>query len=270
MSLKKLLLFTFPVFVFLSCQPANSGNENPDNNSTDSREFYQIKTYTFSSDEQLETTENYLQNAYLPALKRLGYNHVGVFKSRITEEDTVRKLFVLTPFTSLNDFLALDEELQNDEAHTLAGRAYLEASHENTPYDRIESTLLKAFEDMPKMEATSVEGPKADRVYELRSYEGPTEEYYRRKVDMFNAGGEIALFSRLNFNAVFYGEVISGSKMPNLMYMTTFPDMTVRDSLWKEFFNSPEWTELKAIEKYKNTVSHADVYLLYPAEYSDY
>jgi hypothetical protein len=35
-------------------------------------------------------------------------------------------------------------------------------------------------------------------------------------------GGEVPLFVRLGFNAVFYGEVIVGSHMPNLMYMTTF------------------------------------------------
>jgi hypothetical protein len=39
---------------------------------------------------------------------------------------------------------------------------------------------------------------------------------------MFNEGGEIELFKRLNFNAVFYASVISGSRMPNLMYMTSY------------------------------------------------
>ena len=39
---------------------------------------------------------------------------------------------------------------------------------------------------------------------------------------MFNAGGEIDIFTKLNFNAVFYGDVIVGSHMPNLMYLTCF------------------------------------------------
>jgi hypothetical protein len=30
---------------------------------------------------------------------------------------------------------------------------------------------------------------------------------------MFNVGGEIDLFEQLGFNAVFYGEVISGAKL---------------------------------------------------------
>ena len=52
---------------------------------------------------------------------------------------------------------------------------------------------------------------------------------------MFNEGGEIDLFNKLNFNAVFYGEVLSGSSMPNLMYMTSFENKADRDAHWKSF-----------------------------------
>src|SRR5690606_26546023 len=82
--------------------------------------------------------------------------------------------------------------------------------------------LLTAFIDSPNVQLPNLASPKSERVYELRSYEGPTEAYYRNKVDMFNEGDEIGLFKRLGFNAVFYGEVIAGSRMPNLMYLTTF------------------------------------------------
>jgi hypothetical protein len=87
---------------------------------------------------------------------------------------------------------------------------------------------------------------------------------------MFNAGGEVTLFDRLQFNSVFYAEVISGSKMPNLMYMTTFSDLESHDAHWDAFRNAPEWLELKDQPKYQNNVSHADIMLLYPTEYSDY
>ena len=87
---------------------------------------------------------------------------------------------------------------------------------------------------------------------------------------MFNSGGEITLFDKLEFNAIFYGEVISGSKMPNLMYMTTFSDQESRDAHWKSFFESPEWDTLKNMEQYKNNVSKGDIYFLYPTSYSDY
>ena len=72
---------------------------------------------------------------------------------------------------------------------------------------------------------------------------------------MFNKGNEIALFNRLGFNAVFYGEVLVGSKMPNLMYMTSFENRASRDAHWKAFSEDPEWKKLSAMSEYKNNVS---------------
>jgi hypothetical protein len=120
------------------------------------------------------------------------------------------------------------------------------------------------------MKPSPLTGPREDRVYELRSYESPTEHLYRNKVEMFNAGGEVSLFEKLGFNAVFYAEVLSGAHMPNLMYMTTFDDMEIRDELWRQFFDSETWKSLEKDPKYQNNVNHADIYLLYPTAYSDY
>jgi hypothetical protein len=118
--------------------------------------------------------------------------------------------------------------------------------------------------------ASPLKGSRKDRVYELRSYESATELIYQNKMDMFNAGGEVTLFDRLGFNAVFYGEVIAGPVMPNLMYMTTHKNQEKRDENWKMFSNAPEWKAMKSLDKYQNNVSHIDIYFLYPTEYSDY
>ena len=56
-----------------------------------------------------------------------------------------------------------------------------------------------------------LQGFSADRIYELRSYESPTEQYFANKVQMFNQGGEITLFDKLGFHAVFYVFSLSGS-----------------------------------------------------------
>ena len=74
---------------------------------------------------------------------------------------------------------------------------------------------------------------------------------------------------KLEFNGLFYAEVISGSTMPNLMYMTTFADMPAHDAHWAAFGKSPEWNTLKALPEYQNTVSKAVKVLLHPADYSD-
>ncbi len=234
------------------------------------REYYQLKIYSFETEAQQQTTDNYLKNAFLPTLKRLGIENVGVFKPHPTDEGTPKQTYVLVPFKSIVEFGLLDNTLASDKVHQEAGKAYLEAPHDKPPYKRIESIFMKAFVDMPQMEPSKLDGPRENRIYELRSYEAATENLYRKKVNMFNAGGEVKLFDRLDFNAVFYAEVLSGANTPNLMYMTTHTDMETRDANWEAFFGSPEWEKLKVIPKYQNTVSRNDTRLLYPTEYSDY
>ncbi|MEM6343666.1 MAG: NIPSNAP family protein [Bacteroidota bacterium] len=268
--MKALRNFSFLVLLFIisACsEPLASEAQSP---AAASREYYQLKIYTFATEAQQNSTDQYLKEAFLPALKKLNMGPVGVFKHRLSEEDSILRTYLLIPFPSLAEYQSLDSKLVADEAHQSAGAPYLNAAHDQAPYERIESNLLYAFEDMPQMSATRVEGPRSERVYELRSYESATEELYRLKVDMFNAGGEIALFADLDFKAVFYAEVLAGNKMPNLMYMTTFSNMESRDAHWKSFVESPRWETLKAMEKYQNTVSNADIMLLYPTEYSDY
>jgi len=239
-------------------------------NAQEKQEYYQLKTYTIKNEKQEKAVDNYLEKAFLPALKRYGIQSVGVFKLRPEKFVLANKIHVLIPFNSLEKFEGLEEKLINDKEHQSAGMDYLQASYDDAPYERINSVLLRAFPEMAKMKPTVVNGAKEDRVYELRSYESPTEATYKNKVDMFNAGGEVALFDSLDFNAVFYAEVISGDRMPNLMYMTTFQSMEKRDELWKAFFSSEKWGELIADEKYKNNMNKADIMLLYPTNYSDY
>ncbi|UJH91223.1 NIPSNAP family protein [Antarcticibacterium sp. 1MA-6-2] len=123
---------------------------------------------------------------------------------------------------------------------------------------------------MPQMKPSTLTSAREKRIYELRSYQAPTEAYLQNKIEMFNEGGEIKLFDELGFNAVFYGEVIVSPHMPNLMYLTTFEDQESRDLHWKNFGDSPVWHKMSALEKYKDNVSHIDINFLYPTEYSDY
>ncbi|MEC3964393.1 NIPSNAP family protein [Flagellimonas halotolerans] len=266
------------LLLLLTVALASCGNPKPETTATpetpetvqDEREFYQLKIYSFSSEDQIAATDNYLKNAFIPAVKKQGIDKVGVFKFRTNETDTVQKTYVLLPLKGLQQFTELDNKLLEDEEYTAAGNAYINSNYDNPPYDRIQSILMRSFHDMPKMKTPNLDSPRSERVYELRSYESATEKYYRNKVDMFNAGGEIPLFDRLGFNAVFYGEVLSGANMPNLMYMTTHNDMATREKNWEAFVNAPEWKELIAMPKYENNVSHADIWFLYPTEYSDY
>ena len=68
---------------------------------------------------------------------------------------------------------------------------------------------------------------------------------------------------------MFYGEVLAGSRMPNLMYMTTYSDKKSRDEHWKTFGDDPDWKKLTAMSEYQHNVSKADIEFLVPADYSD-
>jgi len=234
------------------------------------REFYSIRIYQLKNAEQEARVDNYLQRAFLPALHRMGIADVGVFKPVGNDTALVRRIYVLIPFKSLEQFTGLSAALAKDAQYLSDGKDYLDASYDQAPYDRIESILLQAFPDMPRHNVpAALQGPRAERVYELRSYEGPTEKYFANKVHMFNEGGEIPLFQRLGFNAVFYASVLSGSHMPNLMYMTSFDNLASREQHWKTFSADPAWKQLSGSPQYQHNVSHIDIVFLHPTEYSE-
>jgi hypothetical protein len=234
-----------------------------------SRNYYQLKIYHYKTQTQETLIDQYLRQAYVPALHRAGVKNVGVFKP-VTQQDTDRRIYVFTPFTSLDKLAGIENVLQADTKYTADGKDYIDAGFKDAPYTRIESIVLQAFPGMPTTDVPNLSAPKTDRVYELRSYESATEKYNVNKVKMFNVGDEIGLFKRLGFNAVFYSEVIAGPRMPNLMYMTTFNNKADRDKHWDAFSNDAQWKALTAKEEYKNNVSHADIIFLHPAEYSDF
>lgn len=234
------------------------------------QEYYSLRIYSLKTADQEARIDTYLQTALLPALHKLGIPEVGVFKALDNDTAAVRHVYVLIPFKSVEQWLDMDKTLARDPQYASVGRDYIEATYDNPAYSRMESIFLLAFPDMPHHAIpTALQGPHAERIYELRSYEGPTEKYFANKVQMFNEGGEIPLFQRLGFNAVFYASVISGPHMPNLMYMTSFDNMPSREQHWKDFSADPVWKQLVASPQYQHNVSHVDIIFLHPATYSD-
>ncbi|QCR22122.1 NIPSNAP family protein [Pontibacter sp. SGAir0037] len=233
--------------------------------------FYQLKVYHLKDKEQEARLDQYIQQAYMPALHRAGISKVGVYKpipgegSNPTDEQLV---YVFIPFTSADQFFGLDQKLEKDKQYAAAGQDYINATPATAPYARIESILMQAFTGMPSYKAPGLKSSPAERVYELRSYEAATEKLHQNKVDMFN-NGEIKIFDKLGFNAVFYAKVLAGGKQPNLMYMTSFENKAERDAKWKAFGDDPDWKKLSGMSEYANNFLRADIYLLHPAPYSE-
>ena len=233
------------------------------------QEYYEIRIYQLSNADQEKRMDAYLKDAFLPALHRAGISKIGVFKPIGNDTAAVRKIYLLIPYKSINDVYAIDNKLENDKAYNSAGVDYINAAHDNPAYARFSKIVLKAFSGHPVITKPKLNGPNNERVYELRSYEGATEKLYKKKVDMFVKGNEIAIFDDLKFNPVFFAEVLAGTAMPNLMYMTSFENKQLRDEHWKAFGDHPDWKKLEADVQYKNTVSHMDITFLNPVEYSD-
>lgn len=233
------------------------------------RDIYQIKVYSLENDQQGLRMDRFLEEAYLPALHRAGISQVGVFEPVEDAPMAGKLIYVFIPFESIDQFEQLGAVLSGDEEFLEAGSDYIDAAYDDAPYIRIESILLRAFKSMPEYGIPTHTTPPSERIYELRSYQGATEKLYEKKVEMFTDGGESEIFLDLGFQPIFFGEVISGSIMPNLMYLTTFENEASRQEHWDTFKNSPNWRTLKADEQYKNTVSKNEKFYLHPTDYSD-
>ncbi|RZL28220.1 MAG: NIPSNAP family containing protein, partial [Pedobacter sp.] len=182
--------------------------------------------------------------------------------------DTAEQLvYVFIPLKKLTDLNKVDEHIAKDKQYLEAGKSYLNAGYNDAPYTRVESIILKAFSAMPEYALPKLNTAKSERIYELRSYEAATENLSLNKIGMFN-DAEVDIFTKLNFNAVFYGQVISGSKMPNLMYLTTFNNKADRDKHWSDF--GPEYKKISGLPQYQHNVSKNVTLFLYPTDYSDF
>ncbi|MEY3922005.1 MAG: hypothetical protein RL634_1766 [Bacteroidota bacterium] len=234
------------------------------------KNFYELKVYEYKTLQQEAVIDQFLSDAFIPYLHRKGIKHVGAFTGRANDTSAIKKLYVLIPYKSMDEIPKINTALFSDQEVATKGAAYLDASPDAAPYARIVTYIIEGFRFSPTLTLPKLSSSFEDKVYELRSYEGPTEKRYRKKVEMFNEGGEIDLFARLNFNAIFYGEVVSGPTMPNLMYMTSFENKDDRDAHWKSFSNDPQWKELSSRKEYEKTVSKNVTLFLKARPYSDY
>lgn len=230
-------------------------------------EYMALKIYHAATAEQLATIDRYLQASLLPTLEKAGFRKMGVFNAISNDTAADKKMVVLIPFSGLAKLQQVATLTEQTLLDTVSAGAYTKAAHNLPAFTRMETVLLQAFSAMPQVKAPKLGGNREEQVYELRSYEAASEALHLNKVKMFNEG-EVQLFDRLGFNAVFYGKVIAGGRMPNLVYMTSFANKASRDEHWKAFGGDPEWKKMSALPEYQNNVSKIDITFLRPTAYS--
>jgi hypothetical protein len=224
------------------------------------REYYELRRYHLHVGSKKNLVGDFLQDVGIPAMNRIGIKPVGVFSAMYGPNSPT--LYVLMVHKSLGSVARAASRLLEDDKYRNSD--FVNTGLSEPGYVRIESSLMVAFKDMPKLEAPE----KKSRIFELRIYESHGIKAAKKKIEMFNEGGEIAIFKKTGLRPVFFGETLIGPMMPNLNYMLAFDDMEARDKQWNVFRDDPDWKKLRANEAYKDTVSNITDIILRPARYS--
>jgi NIPSNAP len=240
-----------------------SGQESPVKT-----EFYELRQYRLRIGAQPRRLADYLREAAVPALNRLGHTPIGVFDLATGETPTT---FVLIPHATLDGVRTLAARLAADEQHRQAGAPFLEAPAVDPPYAELKSELLVAFDSMPKIEVPAGVAARSPRIFELRTYQSHSEAASAKKMEMFTPKlGELDIFRRVGLNPVFFGRAIASWRMPSFTYMLTFVDEAARVKAWGTFGADPAWNKLKAMPGYSDAEILASItsVILRPAESS--
>ncbi len=192
------------------------------------REHYLLRRYQLQSGPQTKLTESYFTDALIPALTRLGLGPIGAFRIEIGPETPA--FYLLVPGSQLETLATLDLKLAADTAFLKAADPYWSATAVAPAYQRIESWLLQSFAGWPKVTPPASAATKGKRIFQLRTYESPSEGDHVRKVEMFHSG-EFDIFLKSGFHPVFFGDGLIGSHAPSLTYMLSFADTAELESL---------------------------------------
>jgi len=234
---------------------------------TQNREFYELRLYHMRVGGQERAMHEFLRDVAIPAWNRAGVAPVGVFTVLFGLDRPTT--YVLLPYKSLDMLSTVGERLAADDAFRKASAGVLAASATAPAYVRAESSLMRAFATIPKLEVPVAVAAKKPRIFELRTYESPSDAAGLKKIEMFDIG-EIAIFRRAGLTPVFFGQTLVGPRLPNLTYMLTYDDMAAREKNWAAFAADPEWKKLSTTPGFTDPeiVSSISNTFLRPAPYS--
>ena len=241
------------------------------------RELYELRTYIIKSSKQ-SLLDAYLKEAFIPALRRMDFGPVGVFNETDrfdrevltdTKTDTsaakdMQRVLVLIVHRKPESFVSLPATLSGDRVYLKAADEFLAARADDPAYVRIWSSLLYAFDGMPKLEKPDTSKP---RLFQLRVYESHNERAAAKKVEMFESE-EIAIFRRCGMTPVFFGSGLTG--MPCVTYLLVFPDEEGKNAAWSKFGMDSQWQTLKSNPAYAEAnVSKIVNVVMTPRPYSE-
>jgi hypothetical protein len=208
----------------------------------------------------------YAKDALVPALGRAGLSPIGAWNVATGPDSPT--IHLLLPHPDAASVVTLDARIEGDAEYRKAAASARALPPTEAPYLSCDSSLHATVATLPGVEKPSGPAAGKDRVFELRTYRSDTEAASRRNIEMFEAGGELALFRRVGLNTVFFGRDLVGGGLPCLTYMVVFADAAAREKAWAAFRDHPEWAKMRDDPRYADTVSRIDSALLRPTDYS--
>ena len=253
MKHKALILLSLVLTTAFICESnAQSGSSK--------KQIYEWRIYTLTSDG--DALDNYFKNALIPAYNRQKIS-VGAFSLfNKTEKDQRYLLFV---YPDLQTYNTVRQAVWDDQEYQRAARSFFETTAPKPVYSSFETYLCEAFDKIPVMRMPD----KSRTLFEYRNYYSPNEDANKRKIKMFNVE-EIDLFDKVGINSVCYGEVISGTRMPSLTYLTWYKDNDAYSAAWKAFSSHPDWNQMRKKPEYSNTATNNQAIKLAPMPYSQF
>ena len=231
------------------------------------REYYELRQYHMQNGPQTKLTDAYVSDALIPALNRHGNFARRCVQSDAGTGDADAICSASQP--RLETLVTAQLQLAQDATFMQAAAPFWNAPANQPAYVRVESSLMIAFEGRPRLKVPPVTGEHGKRIFQLRTYESPSNQAHVRKVEMFHSG-EFEVFQRAGFWPVFYGDVLVGPRLPKLTYMLSYPDLSDMNVKWAAFGADPEWKKLTSSPRFnfEEIVSNITNLVLTPTSYS--
>jgi len=226
---------------------------------------FELRRYRLHTGTMATRLGAYVKDALVPALGRMGIGPVGVFNVAVGEGPT---LHVLIPHKDAASALTLVDRLSADAEYLEAAAPLRNLPSSDPPYVRVDSSLHAAVPTFPAIEKPAGAAAGPSRLFELRTYRSHSVLGHRKKVEMFEQGGELAIFKRVGLDTVFFARDVVGAGLPSLTYMLVFADAATREKNWDVFRQDPAWLKLRAQPGYADAeiVSGITSTILRPAD----
>lgn len=230
--------------------------------------YYVWLEYTLRNGPQQKRMADFLQNALVPALNRMGSTPVGVFQELVGDPGPT--MSVLMPFATPELLFSHEAAFERDQDFVRAADLYLNSLPTDAAYVRRETQLLLAFPNVPKIEVPAATAAKGPRIFELRRYESHGEMATRKKMSMFTEMGEMEIFRKTGLTPVFFARTLIGQNQPNFVYMLVHENMAAREKSWDTFRTSPEWKKLASTPGFSDAeiLTNITTKFLRPTAYS--